>query len=71
MRLGSFCWSYGGEGPRGLIQLLVRLGVPKTVAESIAFETIRKDWCGTDWSIDRNASGWSVTHDIACKRLCA
>ena len=48
-RFEGFCWGYGGEGPRGLRNLLLMLGVPVGVAMQIAFEKQRKDECGTDW----------------------
>jgi len=50
-RFNSVLWGYGGEGPRGLVQLLVRLGVDKQVAETVAFRTPRHDQDGLDWTI--------------------
>jgi hypothetical protein len=51
-RFEGFCWGYGGEGPRGLRNLLLMLGVPIGVAEQVAFEKQRKDKCGTDWEYE-------------------
>ena len=51
-RFEGFCWGYGGEGPRGLRNLLLMLGVPIGVAERVAFEKQRKDECGTDWEYE-------------------
>jgi len=50
-RFGGLLWGYGGEGPRGLRELLLKLNVPKEQAESIAFNTPRKDEVGEDWRL--------------------
>ena len=51
-RLSGYLWSYSGEGPRALVQLLTKLGLDKGNAEVIAFNTPRRNEVGTDWSID-------------------
>lgn len=63
IRLGGFCWGYGGEGPRGLVQLLLQLGLPESTAKSIAFDTIRKDCIGVDWIVNKKSWGWDIRHD--------
>lgn len=50
-RFSDFLWGYGGEGPRGLVELLLRCGASKEWAESIAFYSERKNEVGTDWEI--------------------
>jgi len=50
-RFGGFCWGYGGEGPRGLIDLLVRVGLPKSFAEFVAYHSHRSYEAGVDWEI--------------------
>ena len=47
-RFGGLLWGYGGEGPRGLQELLLKLNVPAAQAEAIAFSTPRKDEIGED-----------------------
>lgn len=51
LRLKCFCWGYYGEGPRGIIHILTQMGVPKELAENVAFNTKRCHVKGTDWSI--------------------
>lgn len=50
-RFSGFCWGYGGEGPRGLVLLLMKLGIHKERAELIAFGTRRFDGPGMDWIV--------------------
>jgi len=50
-RFGGLLWGYGGEGPRGLQELLLKLNVPAAQAEAIAFSTPRKDEIGEDWRL--------------------
>jgi len=50
-RFGGFLWGYSGEGPRGLIQLLIKLNVSVLESEKIAFETKRKNEVGEDWRL--------------------
>ena len=50
-RFNSVLWGYFGEGPRGLIQLLVKIGLDQSVAETVAFRTPRHDQDGIDWKI--------------------
>jgi len=57
-RFEGFLWGYGGEGPRGLVQLLIRLGVKKPDAERIAFRTPRLNAIGTDWELDIMANAY-------------
>lgn len=51
-RLSGYLWGYSGEGPRGLVQLLMKLGCDRAYAELIAFNTPRKTALGADWTID-------------------
>jgi hypothetical protein len=51
-RFEGFLWGYGGTGPCGLVQLLIRLGVKKQDARRIAHNTPRLDAVGTDWELD-------------------
>lgn len=51
-RLSGVLWGYFGEGSRGLVQLLTKLGLDQSKAETIAFSTPRRNEIGTDWSID-------------------
>jgi len=48
-RFEGLCWGYYGEGPRGLKQLLLKLGIPQKRAELLANESDRGDDVGTDW----------------------
>jgi len=59
IRFGGLLWGYSGEGPRGLHELLVLLGVPDEVAANIAFKTPRKMTVGEDW---RLVPAWEFTH---------
>jgi hypothetical protein len=51
-RFGGFCFGYGGEGPRGLVRLLLALGVPQKTAEAVAFNVPRQDKPGIVWEIE-------------------
>lgn len=51
-RFTGLCWGYGGEGPRGTYQLLIKVGVSKNLADSLAFHVERKDTIGDDWRIN-------------------
>ena len=57
-RLNGLLWGYGGEGPRGLVQLLQKLGLNQQTAENIAFQTPRREQLGNDWSITKINDGW-------------
>ena len=46
----GFLWGYGGSGPCGLVELLVKLGASRKKAEDIAFNTPRLNTVGVDWS---------------------
>lgn len=48
VRFGGLLWGYSGEGPRGLLELLLKLGLEKDKAEVIAFHTKREN----QWKID-------------------
>lgn len=50
-RFGGVLWGYSGEGPRGLHELLLKLGVDAEGAAKIAFETKRRDVLGEDWRL--------------------
>ncbi len=63
-RFGGFCWSYFGEGPRGLTKLLQLCGVPVDTANSIAFNSVRNDVVGTDWELKATPNGWQVIHEV-------
>ena len=51
-RLSGVLWGYSGEGSRGLVKLLTKLGLDQANAELIAFNTPRRNDLGNDWSID-------------------
>jgi hypothetical protein len=51
-RFEGFLWGYGGEGPRGLVQLLTTIGVNRGYAHHVAFRTNRNSAIGTDWVLD-------------------
>jgi hypothetical protein len=51
IRFGGLLWGYSGEGPRGLRELLVKVGVAETVADEIAFTTPRLNTLGEDWRL--------------------
>ena len=51
LRLSGFCWGYSGEGPQGVIRVLMMLGVPKLLAEHVAFNSNRNISRGEDWSL--------------------
>jgi len=48
-RYEGLCWSYSGEGPRGLAKLLERCGATRDETLQFAYETPRKDVEGVDW----------------------
>lgn len=50
-RFSALSWGYGGEGPRGLVELLVRLGLHRERAENVAFQSRRYDDPGVDWFV--------------------
>ncbi len=51
-RFDGFCWSYQGEGPHGLVQLLQAAGVDPTTAKNTAFHAPRGQNPGVDWEIN-------------------
>lgn len=51
-RFNDLLWGYKGEGPRGLVVLLVKIGLKQEDAEQIAFNTPRLQSVGIDWTID-------------------
>jgi hypothetical protein len=57
-RFEGFLWGYFGEGPRGLIQLLIRLGVKKPDADMIAHDVPRCYVPGTDWELEIKANSF-------------
>jgi len=61
-RFDGLCWGYGGEGPRGVRDLLLFLGLNSVLAEQVAFKAPRHERLGTDWSIKlgRNISGLPI-----------
>ena len=63
-RFGGFSWGYGGQGPRGLIRVLQLCGVPLETAESIAFNSVRKDVLGTDWELKATDNGWQAAYEV-------
>lgn len=57
-RFDGLCWGYKGEGTRGLVQLLTKLGVSTELAEHIAFNTPRLNENGVDWIAKQEQNGW-------------
>jgi len=51
-RFGGLLWGYAGEGPRGLMELLLKLHVPNDKAIDIAFNTPRLGMVGEDWRLE-------------------
>lgn len=51
-RFDGVLWGYGGEGPRGLVELLIVCGLERATAEEIAFNTPRRDEVGVDWELE-------------------
>lgn len=51
IRFGGLLWGYLGEGPRGLRELLVKVGVEPHIASNIAFRAPRLQALGEDWRI--------------------
>lgn len=49
-RFSGLLWGYGGEGPHGTQELLVKLGLSRSLADQIAFHTVRAyPENGADW----------------------
>lgn len=55
--LDGVCWGYGGTGPHALLQMLEKCGVPKNIAEYVAFESPRNNKAGVDWKISIGPNG--------------
>ena len=51
-RFEGLLWGYGGEGPRGLVALLKKIGFSQSVAEYISFHTKRLETPGVDWTLE-------------------
>jgi len=51
------CWGYGGSGPHALLQMLKDCGVPKEIAEYVAFTAPRNHVPGVDWIISIGPDG--------------
>lgn len=49
-RFLGFMWGYSGTGPRGLIEVLMHLGLSKEYAEFVA-QSPRLENVGTDWKV--------------------
>jgi len=58
--IGGVCWSYRGEGPHALVEVLKLAGIYQNPAEYIAFETKRLDDVGTDWKYNFQTNEFSV-----------
>lgn len=50
-RFGGYCWSYCGEGPRGLAKLLNACGWRPAIADHMVWNFERKSVDGIDWVI--------------------
>ncbi len=50
-RFSGLAWGYEGEAPKGLVELLVRLGMHRERAEHLAFQSHRYDDAGVDWLV--------------------
>jgi hypothetical protein len=50
-RFDALCWGYGGEGPRGLVDLLVVCGLSHEDAVKVS-QMPRLDKPGIDWEIN-------------------
>lgn len=52
-RFGGFLWGYGGEGPRGAVTLLKKIGLPQHVCDLIfTFNRLEHNSFGNDWKIE-------------------
>jgi hypothetical protein len=52
-RYEGVLWGYSGQGPRGLVELLLVCGINKSLAENTAFHSERRDTIGIDWELHR------------------
>jgi hypothetical protein len=50
-RFGGLLWGYGGEGPHGTHELLIKIGLSREEADKYAFRTPRKRELGEDWRL--------------------
>lgn len=52
-RFNGLCWGYGGEGPSGTCELLLKLGLTVAEAQMMAYNKPRRDFnqLGVDWEI--------------------
>lgn len=60
LRFNGFCYGYGGTGPRGLRDALVRLGVPQLTANAVSFNIHQRNTVGIDWRLLHDEDGWTV-----------
>ena len=69
-RFGGFSWGYGGEGPRGLQQLLIKLGVESTTIEKVVYNTPWTEEIKEHWRIEFLAGHtWLPTRQAACRKV--
>lgn len=54
-RFHGLLWGYHGQGPRALVELLVKLGFDKRFSQDFAFTTPRLDKRGMDWKLNLEA----------------
>lgn len=51
VRILGFSWGYSGEGPRGLCEVLTKIGVFCKIAEYVSKGCARAHCPGTDWKL--------------------
>jgi hypothetical protein len=56
-RFDGVLWGYGGDGPRALVELLIKTGLHRLVAEYVAFKTPRLNDFGNDFHLEYNHNG--------------
>jgi hypothetical protein len=66
VRLMGLCHGYGGEGPRGLKDLLLFLGLKQQQAELVAFKIPRLQVNGIDWKLEFTADDGTKYVTLTC-----
>lgn len=57
-RYSGVLWSYFGQGPRGLIELLKICGISEEFAKQISYNSPRGNFPGTDWTVVNHDGEW-------------
>jgi hypothetical protein len=67
VRLSGVCWSYPGNGPHALVQVLEICGLPRADAEKIAFKSNRNDKPMVDWEYNCADGLWTTYDEMGGK----